>query len=182
MFPRDQQEYIRTVPEGDLGFYVVNIQQVGYYRVNYDAANWEAIRKALLTEDYGKIHVLNRAQIVDDLFNLAQSGEISYNLVLDVTDYLVHETNYIPWLSAFNGLSFLSRRIADNDDLADMESYINYLVEDIYNHLGFQPKQDEAHIDTLNRVNVLNWACKHNHPDCVAQAKEEFVKVRQGNV
>lgn len=180
VFPRDKAEYVRDLPEGDLGFYILNVQQVGYYRVNYDAENWEAIRRALHEENYGGIHVLNRAQIVDDLFNLAQAEEVNYNLVFEVTDFLTHETNYIPWLSAFNGLSYLSRRIANNDDSSRFETHILYLLDRIYTHLGFQPKANEAHIDTLNRVNVLSWACKHGHPDCITEAKAEFARLVQG--
>jgi len=42
---------------------------VGYYRVNYDAVYWERIIHYLRTsEEYAKIHVLNRAQIIDDAF------------------------------------------------------------------------------------------------------------------
>lgn len=169
-----------TLQEGDLDFYIFNVQQVGYYRVNYDKENWEAIRKALKTDNYGKIHRLNRAQIVDDLFNLAQSGEIDYRLTFDVIDYLESEIDYIPWLSAINGLTHISRRIANNQDLGEFETYINTILTPVYEKLGFEPKQNELHIDTLNRVNVLSWLCKHKNEDCITKAKAEFTKFKQG--
>ncbi|XP_050465111.1 aminopeptidase N-like, partial [Cataglyphis hispanica] len=41
---------------------IFNIQQVGHYRVNYDRDNWKRIAFYLTTENYMKMHVLNRAQ------------------------------------------------------------------------------------------------------------------------
>ena len=32
------------------GWYVLNVQQYGYYRVNYDRANWEALIAQLNTD------------------------------------------------------------------------------------------------------------------------------------
>lgn len=101
---------------GTLGFYILNVQQVGYYRVNYDKENWDAISKALHTSDHGQIHVLNRAQIVDDLFNFARNGLLSYDYVLSIADYVKAEQNYIPWLSTFNALAHLSKRIGNGED------------------------------------------------------------------
>ena len=41
--------------------------------MNYDAQNW-ALLAAQLQRDHTAIHVLNRAQIMDDALNLAKSG------------------------------------------------------------------------------------------------------------
>ena len=41
-------------------WYIINAQQTGYYRVNYDEKNWEALNKTL-REDHEKIHVINRS-------------------------------------------------------------------------------------------------------------------------
>lgn len=104
-----------TKPE-ELSYFILNNQQVGYYRVNYDADNWAKISKALHSENFGGIHVLNRAQIVDDLFNLARADVVKYDAALEILDYLQAETEYPPWLAAVNGLTTLSRRIHHEDD------------------------------------------------------------------
>lgn len=54
-------------------WFIFNVQQTGYYRVNYDVENWEALAKQL-QEDLSVIATLNRAQIVDDSLNLARAG------------------------------------------------------------------------------------------------------------
>lgn len=76
---------------------VANLQQTGYYRVNYDQANWNLLIAQLNSEDFEAIHALNRAQLVDDSFSLAQAELISYDTAFRVIEYLQQETDYIPW-------------------------------------------------------------------------------------
>lgn len=90
-------------------FYVVNAQQVGFYRVNYDTDNWNTIKVMLKIRPEG-IHVLSRAQIVDDLFNLAEAGHLEYDFAFDILEYLENEVDYRPWRSALNGLARLAAR------------------------------------------------------------------------
>lgn len=63
-----------------------------------------------LEHNYKQIHVLNRAQLIDDSFNLARAGELSYVIPLTLINYLVKENDFIPMYSALNGLSYLEER------------------------------------------------------------------------
>lgn len=46
------------------------------------------------------IHVLNRAQIIDDVFHLAEDGVLSYSLPFPLVNYLIGEKDIIPWTAA----------------------------------------------------------------------------------
>ncbi|GIZ03224.1 thyrotropin-releasing hormone-degrading ectoenzyme [Caerostris extrusa] len=72
---------------------IANVQQVGYYRVNYDQDNWNLILEQLI-ENHTVINVINRAQIINDLLNLARSDEAEYALALNMTKYLFLEEEY----------------------------------------------------------------------------------------
>lgn len=76
---------------------VVNKQEGFYYRVNYDDTLWNAIISQLRDGDHEKIHLLSRAQLIDDSINLARSGKISYRIPFDILEHLVKEDDYIPW-------------------------------------------------------------------------------------
>ncbi len=89
---------------------VFNVQETGYYRVNYDRKNWELLI-AQLNSDHRKIHVINRAQIIDDAFNLARAGRLDYELALGVTGYMDKETEYIAWNSALSGFSYIDNML-----------------------------------------------------------------------
>ncbi|KAH8270919.1 hypothetical protein KR018_003012 [Drosophila ironensis] len=151
---------------------MVNVQQVGYYRVNYTENNWHAIHRLLSTSEWGGVHENNRAQVVDDLFNLARAGLISYNLALNVIEYLETETNYIPWTAAFNGFSFLTIRLGN--DTAHFNSYIQALTSKAYNKLGFTENSTDTALDIYLRTKVLSWACKFGSADCISKAKSYF--------
>lgn len=86
----------------------------GYYRVNYEDTLWHRIIMAL-EEDVEVIDVLNRAQMVDDIFNIARAGGISYDMVFHFAGYLKSETGYYPWVSALNALSYISGKLNDNE-------------------------------------------------------------------
>lgn len=51
-----------NVTIGKIDWIVFNVQQTGFYRVNYDEKTWQHIADAL---QRGVIHVLNRAQVHD---------------------------------------------------------------------------------------------------------------------
>jgi aminopeptidase N len=89
--------------------------------VNYDIENWNLIIKGL-RENHNNIPPLNRAQLLDDALNLARVGKLPYSVALDLTMYLEHDKDYIPWTAALNALSFLARRLANN------EGYDNFKV------------------------------------------------------
>lgn len=88
-------------------WFIFNKQQLGYYRVNYDAENWNALILALNSADFDRIHVLNRVQLVDDAVNFAAGGYISYDVLFRLLQYLSRETEYTPWFSADRFISQL---------------------------------------------------------------------------
>jgi len=90
--------------------------------VNYDNDNWNLIIKEL-HESLDNIPPLNRAQLLDDALNLARAGKLPYSVALDLTMYLEHDKDYIPWAAALNALSFLDRRFTNT------EGYNNFQVQ-----------------------------------------------------
>lgn len=103
---------------------------IGYYRVNYDPINWDLISKYLLNPElYKNIAPSNRAQLIDDALNLARSGYIDYITAMNVTQYLAHEYDYVPWKAAINTLYFI-----DNLMMSEPEYYkfkVCYLTSNI---------------------------------------------------
>lgn len=99
-----------------------HIYLTGYYRVNYDRANWQMIIKQLNKQNFKDISTINRAQLIDDALNLARAGKLDYTIALDVTSYLAHETEYLPWKAAFNALNYL------NDMLIKTQGYDKFRV------------------------------------------------------
>ena len=89
--------------------YLLNYGAAGYYRVDYDEENWKALTQSLKTKKH--INRLNRAQLINDVMNLARSSHVSYDTALDLLLYLRLEDDYVPWEAAFNALEFVDSRM-----------------------------------------------------------------------
>lgn len=87
---------------------LVNVNQTGYYRVNYDRQNWDLIIKQLLQKNGHLVFdAKNRAQLLDDSLHLAFVGYLDYNVALNVTKYLKQEREFVPWKAAFTSLDYM---------------------------------------------------------------------------
>ncbi|CAL7935733.1 unnamed protein product [Xylocopa violacea] len=156
------------LPSNDL--YVINLQQSGFYRVNYDAQTWERIIDFLKSDRYKLIHEINRATLIDDLLNLGKAGRVNYSIVLSAMQYLRNETNYIPWRAFFNGLTYLQKQFEERDGYGAFVRYIKSLLEPLYSKLGFDENENDDHVTKLFKSYVRKWACKFDIGDCKSKA------------
>ena len=158
--------------------YVLNVQQTGYYRVNYDEQNWNDLQEILL-DDHDKINELNRAQILDDSLNLARSNQLDYEIALGLTEYLSNEKNYIPWQSALKSFSFLDLMLNDNSSLEEygyLKTYLTNQLTPLFEELGFEGHKDDTHVTILNRRSVLTWLCRYGHEESVNKSRALFAE------
>lgn len=149
---------------------MVNMQQSNYYRVFYDDILLERLRVAFKAINHSRIHVNNRAAMVDDLLTFARAGLRGYDEVLSFLEYLSNETEYLPWQAAFKGFDILYQRLT----LAQHNKFKDYLFEildNVYKKLGFANSNDSV-LDVYNRNKVISWLCKYHHEDCNAQAQK----------
>lgn len=170
-------ETVYINPSNDL--FVVNYQQIGFYRVNYDTDSWTNLINELNSTRFGTIHVSSRAQIIDDLFSLARVKNhifVSYDTVMSATTYLKRETNHLPWKAFFNGMSFVYERFVyeENPYRDILRRYILTLISELYDRLGFDDYIYDKHLWKLNRELILQWACKLNNEDCIKQSVRIF--------
>jgi aminopeptidase N len=95
--------------DADDFWFIFNKQQRGYYRVNYDEGNWNAISRALYnatTKD--RIHVMNRVQLLEDSFALVEAGYLDdYDVAFGILRYMHLEDDYFAWYVANRYISKL---------------------------------------------------------------------------
>ncbi|UYV77000.1 hypothetical protein LAZ67_14002774 [Cordylochernes scorpioides] len=165
--------------EGD--WLVANLREAGYYRVNYDRQNWDLLLEQLAT-DHTRIHVINRAQILDDVFNLAKAGLVPYELALNATGYLDKEQEHLPWAAVFHNLHYLDIMLDRTESYGFWKSYILKKIEPLYQTLGWEKTNNENIQISFLRNLVLGWACSFDHPDCVRNATQRFQTWLERNV
>ncbi|XP_052740775.1 membrane alanyl aminopeptidase-like [Bicyclus anynana] len=172
-----------SIKRGTLGleWVIFNKQESGFYKVNYDQTNWNLITRALRSDERTVIHELNRAQIVDDVFNFARAGVMRYNRAFNILSFLEREDAYAPWDAARAGFNFaLGRLASDSENLQKLQEEIIKLSTAVTDRLGYAEKEGEKFMDGLLRMNMLSFLCNVGHAQCEAAAKENFAKWRNG--
>nr|XP_021192755.2 membrane alanyl aminopeptidase [Helicoverpa armigera] len=161
---------------------IFNVQQKGIYRVNYDTRNWELLAAAL-SRDHTAIHHLNRAQIVDDVFALMRSGQITYRLGFKVLDFLKKDTSYYSWYPAITGFNWLRNRFLHlPTTLAAFDEILYGFLDAVITDLGYDVVANEPLTRTLNRFFTLSFACNIGHKGCVDNAVQKFVALKDNSV
>jgi aminopeptidase N len=72
-------------------------------------------------KNYDKIHTLNRAQLIDDSFNLAKYGYLQISVALDVLKYLRQEIDLTPLRAAIEEFRFLEKVFAGHDQYDQLQ-------------------------------------------------------------
>uniref|UniRef100_A0A8C7JZ34 Aminopeptidase n=1 Tax=Oncorhynchus kisutch TaxID=8019 RepID=A0A8C7JZ34_ONCKI len=112
---------------------LANLNVSGYYRVNYDMDNWERLLNQLTT-DHTVIPLINRAQIVDDAFNLARAKVINTTLALRTTRYLSQERDYIPWESALRNLNYYILMFDRGQAYGVLQGYLKMQITPLFEY------------------------------------------------
>ncbi|KAH9643209.1 hypothetical protein HF086_012871 [Spodoptera exigua] len=97
-------------------WYILNKQQTGYYRVNYENSNWLALAGALDT-DHSVIH--------------------NYQIALSLSRYLVKEKDYIPWGAINPSFTYLDSVLSGSSIYSLFQQYVRQLTAPLYGELGF---------------------------------------------
>lgn len=155
---------------------VINVQQSGYYRVRYDSDLMKRIIYVLKSEDYGLIHVINRAQIIDDTFSLGIMNIISLSKAFQVSLYLRKEREHLPWKAFEKNINNLWENIRGVGNNEVFKNYVLYLTDNHVERLGFNDTWND--LDQLNKENQLNRElilslnCKFGGQACIYQSKK----------
>lgn len=60
-------------------------------------------------------------QIVNDVFQFARSGLMTYTRAFNILSFLEFETEYAPWVAAMTGFSWIRNRLAGSPNLVPLE-------------------------------------------------------------
>lgn len=188
-------EHVLQLPDkaAAVEWIMLNPQVSTIYRVDYDERNWRMIIGTLnSSQEYERIHVLNRAQLIDDLLALAGRQLRSYELAFSLTEYLPHESHPLPWIRALGvlqsqgsllrGEQLKSFEVSWNSgkqnhrSKADtpLQRFMRKFITPLYlrcpklNSIG-TPSRVSSQALSLYRLGYAQ-ACRYGVADCITQA------------
>ena len=171
---------IETVDVPNDGWVIANLQETGFYRVNYDQRNWELLVNQLLT-NHSEIHAINRAQILDDLFHLAENGVVKYELALRALEYLKNENDSLGWTSVSSLTYLINKMLRRTESYGNWQAYVRKLIKPGYDKFKMTNLDNDNLLDNQMQKTLVSMACAYNLDDCVENAKRLFNEF-MGNV
>ncbi|PZC72295.1 hypothetical protein B5X24_HaOG211628 [Helicoverpa armigera] len=162
-----------TVPINDTQALYVNVDAIGYYRVNYDKKNWQLLSEALKAG-----HVkspITKSQLIDDAFNLAKVSQLDYSYALGLTTCVINgEDSKMVWDLLLNNMAFLRHNMRSTSVYVYFQDYMRIILAKQLERVNYglsKPKDDN---EAFLIENLVMWECYVEAPRCLAWAREQF--------
>ncbi|XP_067212668.1 aminopeptidase Q-like isoform X2 [Linepithema humile] len=151
---------------------LVNIKQIGYYRVNYDTENWLKLARYLNSDNYVEIHVINRAQIVDDAFYFLMKKQLDFVTFWEIVSFLSRDTSYIAWHPMIKALEYMTC-IFPFSNMPQVTEQTKILLNGLLQNI--EENSDHDFTECL-REEAIKWACIFRVPKCINISNSELTK------
>ncbi|XP_044763232.1 aminopeptidase N-like isoform X2 [Coccinella septempunctata] len=168
-----------TLPVNFANWYIVNVNQTGYYMVNYDEQIWRALIKDIMN-----VPPLTRAQLIGDSMELAKANLLDYDIPLRlIANMAVNDKMimFVPTLVAFNKLEFLSDMLINTPAFGLFENYHKTIFKDTYHTVDFSNTLDD-YLSLRIMKTVLEWSCRSVESRCAILAHSLYRKWMQGSI
>uniref|UniRef100_A0AAY5KEY2 Aminopeptidase n=1 Tax=Esox lucius TaxID=8010 RepID=A0AAY5KEY2_ESOLU len=148
--PKETDPHPKLQSENDK-WVLANVDCKGYFRVNYDPANWDRLLSQKLYYYMAK--------------------QINVTLALRTTKYLRNDTEYIPWESALRNLDYFILMFDRSEVYGPIQAYLRKQVRGLYQHFENVTMNSTAidqlsHSEQYNHINSILVACSNEIQDC----------------
>ncbi|CAF1185611.1 unnamed protein product, partial [Didymodactylos carnosus] len=171
------------VRAGFTDWLLFNINQFGFYRVNYDSDNWNRIITALKSPNYNtSFSSVTRSQLIDDAFNLARSRDLNAIVPLQLSTYLCNETEYIPFSAFSTNIQYPLIMFSQNESSTiykQLQKYVQNLEKPIYTQLGWFSAGNDNYLKRQLGSLVIGDLCANGLTECINRAVQEYSSWKQ---
>ncbi|XP_077562551.1 aminopeptidase N-like [Haemaphysalis longicornis] len=156
---------------------LINNKFASYYKVNYDVHNWDLIIRQLLW-NHTYVDPLNRAQIQNDLFDLAKAGLVNYSIALEATKYLLREQDYIPWKAAFEKMKDVGVRLQSTESYSKWKGYMSSLLSANFANISWDSNETSP-LPAELESELASLTCYYGYQPCIDKAMEMFKEIQE---
>ncbi|KAH9512314.1 hypothetical protein Btru_039144 [Bulinus truncatus] len=172
-----RNESSKLIKLGSLSPYdwiICNTQQNGYYRVNYENSNWLALAQQL-KDNHRVIPTINRAQLINDAWNLVRSKFLDLDIAFSIIDYLEKEKEFVPWQAARLELIYVSRMLSSHSIYGSFQKFMQQKLRSSYQSFGLD-NTGSSHTEVAARQLIANQACTYEVQECLDAASSQYKK------
>ncbi|XP_012558310.2 glutamyl aminopeptidase isoform X1 [Hydra vulgaris] len=157
----------------NITMYKVNMGAFGFYQVNYDKNNWLALLSQM-KEKHTIFSVIDRSNILNDVFHLSKYNYVSFQLSLMFTEYLKNETHYAPWFIGLQYLKLLQDMLFDEAESTCLKSYILDQIEPVIMELNL--KKEHSHVETKLISLLVSTAVMYEYKSLAVELNNWFLR------
>jgi aminopeptidase N len=147
-----------------------NLEDTGYYRVQYDSASLQA-----LTATFKAQSPADRVNLLADQWALVLAGRAALASYLDLTRELGDETTLVVWTDVIG-------RLREMDDLARklpvqaaLRAYALQVMQPEFARLGWEPRSAETNQEALLRAAFIGVLGRFGDAAVIAESRRRFV-------
>lgn len=156
---------------------LLNSGRSGLYRVAYDAATTHNLAEKVKA---GQLQPTDRLGLLSDSFEVAKAGHAStVNSLVLLSSFEAEEIAAV-WDIMAMAISDVRNVLAGDDQTRDaMKPFVRKLVANQLSRLGWEPKHNESHADTLLRPTILSLASFADVPEVHAEVHKRFKAMKR---
>lgn len=164
--PEMNELVLENVLEGSEWMYL-NVHRKGYYRVHYDYH-----LTLMLSKHYINFPEVTRAQIIDDALHLARAQLVSYDVPLTFLLRMAEKSkDVLSWMAASKGLEYLDQMLVRESAYDAFKTVMKEISKNAFNAIKFDEKDDETHVQLLQRAQIVKFACDFGYDHCTNSAQ-----------
>ncbi|KAG5671283.1 hypothetical protein PVAND_001488 [Polypedilum vanderplanki] len=155
---------------------LVNVNRMGYYRVQYDEANWMLIARELSHLESSNLSPISRAMLMNDAAIFLANNMLRARIFLELIKHLEGDVEYLPWLVATNNLQHMRWMVVDGNTKMsdDFKRFLQKLLTKVFSTYGIDEQDDEENHHKLMRNIVIEWSCGVHLQSCLDVTRDKL--------
>src|SRR5919106_386679 len=153
------------------GWFKVNSQQTGFFRVNYSAEDWERLVPPISSL---ALPATDRLGIQNDAYALSRAGLLPVTQFLSLAQNYQNENDASVWSDLASNLKEIDMIICDEPYYQAFSIFARNLFHPAAQRVGWEPHTGEGHLDALLRSTVLSQAGNYQDSEVLQEAIERF--------
>jgi aminopeptidase N len=163
----DGRDEIAAGPCGDP--IKLNLGDIGYYRVEYDATS-----RAALVKSAPLLAPADRVNLLADSWALVEAGRAEPRSYFELVEQVGGDDSRAVWEQILRTLSRLDHLARQREERAAIQGYARAKLRPVFNRLGWDDIAGEREDDALLRARLIRVLGELGDAEIVAEAKRRF--------
>ena len=131
----------------------LNSGQTGFYRVLYNSNELKLLSAAIESKD---LDPADRLGLISDTFAMTQARLSPASTFLDHCAAYITENSQPVWTELLYGLHTMQNLVYEQTCYKNYTRYCRQLLTNIYSDLGWKPRENDGHLTSLLRTQILS--------------------------